>query len=453
MGRAARLMTGHSLTARVARSASWLVIGYGGSQALRLASNLILTRILFPEAFGLMALVQVVVTGLMLFSDVGTGPSIAQNARGDDPDFLDTAWTIQLVRGFLLWGVTGLLAWPAAQFYGAPELLWFLPVAGAGLAIAGFNPTRIETANRHLLVGRLTLLDLAAQLIGIASMVMLALATQSVFALVIGGVILAAAKLALTHWGLPGRHNRLRWDRTAALELIRFGKWIFLSTAFWFLTSQGDRAILGKFVPLDVLGVYNIGYFLASFPMLLGHAVNQRLMIPVYRDKPAAADPANRRRQRQLRFGLTGGILALLLGMALSGPWLVDLLYDDRYAQAGGMVVLIALALAPAVIGMTYDQAALAAGDSRSFFLFSAVRAILQTALFLTGVLWLGLPGGVLALCLAMLGAYPLLIILARKHSAWDGLHDLGFGLLWLAAGAGALHLHRDALLALLAAA
>ena len=95
----------------------------------------------------------------------------------------------------------------------------------------------------------------------------------------------------------------------------------------------------------------------------------------------------------------------------------------------------------------------LAAGDSRSFFLFSAVRAILQTALFLGGVLWFGLPGGILALCLAMLAAYPVLIALARKHNAWDGLHDLGFGLMWLAAGAAALHLHRDALPALLPAA
>ena len=279
------------MAARVLRSASWLMIGYGGSQALRLASNLILTRILFPEAFGLMALVTVVTVGLSLFSDVGIGPSIAQNKRGDDPAFLDTAWTIQVIRGFGLWALTALLAWPAAAFYGAPELLVYLPVAGAGLAIAGFNPTRIETAHRHLLSGRVTVLDLGGQVIGLAAMIALALATQSVIALVLGGVIQAAAKLALCHFGLPGTANRFRWEKAAAQELIHFGKWIFLSTAFWFLTSQGDRAILGKFVPLEVLGIYNIGYFLASFPMLLGHAVNQRLMIPVYRDKPAREAP------------------------------------------------------------------------------------------------------------------------------------------------------------------
>ncbi len=444
------LFSGSGLMARVLRSASWMMISYGGSQALRLAANLVLARLLFPEAFGLMALVTLVTVGLALFSDVGIGPSIAQNPRGDDPDFLNTAWSIQVLRGFGLWGMTLALAWPMAWFYGASELLYYLPIAGIGLAISGFNPTRIETAHRHLLVGRVTLLDLCAQAIGIGAMVLMAWLSGSVMALVLGGVIQAAAKLMLTHFGLPGARNRFLWEPTAAKELIRFGKWIFLSTAFWFLTSQGDRAILGKFVSLDVLGVYNIGFFLASFPMLLGHAVNQRLMIPVYRDKPVAADPANRRKQQLLRAGLTTCILSMLLAMAWIGPWLVELLYDERYEQAGAMMVMIALTLVPAVITMTYDQAALAAGDSRSFFLFTATRALLQTTFFLLATMWYGLPGGIIAMGISMLAAYPMLIWLAQKHQAWDPRHDLVFALCALFIGGGAAYWHLDSIMALI---
>ena len=446
----APLFQGHDLMARVLRSASWMVIGYGGSQALRLAANLVLTRLLFPEAFGLMALVSVVSIGLSLFSDVGVGPSIAQSKRGDDPDFLNTAWTIQVTRGLLLWGLTGLIAWPMAQFYAAPELALYLPIAGIGLMIAGFNPTRIETANRHLLVGRLTVLELTSQVIGIGTMIVLAATMQSVLALVLGGVVQALAHLVLTHFGLPGAANRFRWEKAAAKELIHFGKWIFLSTAFWFATSQGDRAILGKFVSLEALGVYNIGYFLASFPMLLGHAVNQRLMIPIYRDKPVAAAPENRRKQRMVRGGLSAVLLSLLWLMAWIGPSLVELLYDDRYTLAGPMVVLISLALAPAVIGMTYDQAALAEGNSRVFFVYTASRALLQTVLFLAGVIFFGLPGGIAALGLSMLAAYPVLIWLARKHEVWDMMHDLGFAAVTCAIGAGAIWYRHDAIVAMI---
>ena len=435
---------GSSLMARVLRSASWLLIGYGGSQALRLAANLILTRLLFPEAFGLMALVGVVTVGLTMFSDVGIGPSIAQNKRGDDPDFLDTAWTIQVIRGFGLWLGACLLAWPVAQFYGEADLALFLPIAAISLVVAGFNPTRIETANRHLLVGRLTVLDLISQMIGIVCMVMLALAMESVLALVLGGVIQTLAKLVLTHAFLPGHVNRFRWEKQAADELIRFGKWIFLSTAFWFVTSQGDRAILGKFLSLEALGLYNIGFFLASFPMMLGHAVTQRVLIPVYRDRPVRATAENRAAQRKLRFILTSGILSLLLGMAFAGPWLAGLLYDDRYLPSGPMVTLIACSLIPSVIGMTYDQAALAAGDSRSFFTFSAIRAVVQVTLLLIGVSYFGLIGAIAAVGLAGLLVHPVLIWLARRHGVWDPLHDLGFALPGALLAGSAIWLHRD---------
>lgn len=437
---------GNRLMARVLRSASWLVVGYGGSQALRLAANLILTRILFPEAFGLMALVSVVTVGLTMFSDVGIGPSIAQNARGDEPDFLNTAWTIQVIRGFGLWLAACLLAWPVAQFYGEPDLALYLPIAAISLVVAGFNPTRIETAHRHLLVGRLSVLDLSSQVIGIGAMVALALATGSVLALVVGGVIQTCAKLVLTHLFLPGPVNRFRWERRAADELIRFGKWIFLSTAFWFVTSQGDRAILGKFLSLEVLGLYNIGFFLASFPMMLGHAVTQRVLIPVYRDKPARADPANRAQQRRLRAGLSFGILGLLLVMAFTGPALTQLLYDDRYLASGPMVTLISCALIPAIIGMTYDQAALAAGDSRSFFAFSAIRAAVQVTLLLAGVIQFGLVGAIAALGLAGVLVHPVLIWLARRHGVWDPLHDLGFALVGGGLAGLALWLHWEAI-------
>ena len=269
-------------------------------------------------------------------------------------------------------------------------------------------------------------------------------------ALVLGGVVQALAHLVLTHFGLPGDANRFRWEKAAAKELIHFGKWIFLSTAFWFATSQGDRAILGKFVSLESLGVYNIGYFLASFPMLLGHAVNQRLMIPIYRDKPVAAAPENRRKQRMVRGGLSAVLLSLLWLMAWIGPSLVELLYDDRYTLAGPMVVLISLALAPAVIGMTYDQAALAEGNSRAFFVYTASRALLQTVLFLAGVIFFGLPGGIAALGLSMLAAYPVLIWLARKHEVWDMMHDLGFAAVTFAIGAGAIWYHHNAIVAMI---
>ena len=424
----ARALTGSMLTAG----------SYALTQALRLASNLILTRLLFPEAFGQMALVSVVLVGLAMFSDVGIGPAISQHPKGDAPEFLDTAFTINVLRGGILWLLTCAAAVPVAAFYEVPDLRLLVPAAGLTLLISGFNPTRIDTANRHLLLARVTVLDLIAQILGIAAIVALAFALGSVWALVWGAILGAVAKLVLMHAFLPGRANRLRWQAEAGHDLVHFGKWIFLSTACGFLLSQGDKAILGAYLPLDQLGIYNIGYFLASFPVLLAGAVTGRIMIPIYRDRPPAASAENAARLRRLRFGLTGSVLVLLALVGGFSAQIVGLLYDPRYGAAAQIMAALTLAQMPQVIGMTYDQSALAAGNSKGYFLVMALRAVVQTAAFVVGVELGGLMGALAALGAAGVVTHLAIVALARRHQAWDFGHDLVF---FLAAGGVAVGL------------
>src|SRR6056297_1188757 len=111
------LLFDESMKGRAVRSTGFTIIKIGGHNFLRLVSNLALTRLLFPEAFGIMAIVQVVLVGVAMFSDFGIKGSIVQDERGDDPDFLNTAWTFQILRGFVLGTVVLLAAGPIADFY------------------------------------------------------------------------------------------------------------------------------------------------------------------------------------------------------------------------------------------------------------------------------------------------------------------------------------------------
>lgn len=442
---------GENLFARAVRSSAWTIFGYGGAQAIRLGSNLILTRLLFPEAFGLMALIGVIVIGLTQFSDVGIGPSIMQNRRGDDPAFLNTAWTIQVLRGGALWLGCCILALPVAAFFGEPSLAYFLPVASLSLLISGFNPTRLFTANRHLMLGRVIQTDLITQLAGLVVTIFLARWTGSIWSLVVGGLAASVFHLALLNLMLPGIVNRFSWERAAAADLLHFGKWIFLSTICGFFIVQGDKLILGKYLSLELLGIYNIGFFLGSFPLAIGFALSSRILIPLYRDRPPTVSRENFRKLRTMRFGLTSGLVVLLAAMAIEGVDLVALLYDPRYVTAGAVASLVACIQFPTAIAMSYDQAALAAGDTRNYFVLRAVTAALQITFLLIGAELAGLLGALLGQGLAAILAYPLVVWLARRHGAWDPLHDASLGLASFALGASALWLHWDAIVMLAA--
>lgn len=425
IGAIQRFSQGQGLMQRAMRSAGLNLFGFGFSQVLRLASNLVLTRLLFPEAFGVMAMVSVFLMGLAMFSDVGVGPAIMQSKRGDDRDFLDTAWTIQIIRGVSLWMVACALTWPMAIYFGEPDLVYYLPVAALTQLVLGFTPTRYETANRHLKAGRVTLLDMGTQLVGVLFAIGLAWATQSVWALVISGVLSAVAQVVLFDLFLPGARNRFRWESEAAHELIHFGKWVFLSTIAGFAIGQADKVVIGGWLSTHDFGIYNIGFFWASFPFMMGSVVVRKVMIPIYRESPPGESRENFLRLRKLRFLATAGMIVMVMVPAFFGHWLIELLYDPRYIAAGGMVVLISVVQIPAIVGVTYDQAALAAGDSKRFFVLAATRAVFVVVGMVAGITLYGLPGALAGQGLAMLAAHPVVGWLASRSRAWDPIHDV----------------------------
>lgn len=437
---------GSGMLARVARGSALTTLGFAVSNAVRLGANLILARLLFPEAFGLMALVTVVLVGLTMFSDIGITPGIQRSARGDEPDFLNTAWTLQIIRSVILFVVGCALAWPMAHVYGEPILLQLIPVAAISLLVLAAQPTRFETAQRHMLLGRLTLLELISQIISVAAMVVLAWVWGSVWALVVGNIVAAALRVALSWTLLPGIVNRPRLERAAVRELITFGKWIFLSTVAGFALLHGDKLVLGRVLSAEGLGIYNIGYFLAGFPLLLGQALIGRMMVPIYRENPPSASADNFARLRRIRMALSLLQLLLAAPLALGGFWLVGLLYDARYAASAAVLVVISVALLPQMLLLTYDQVALASGDSRGFFVLAATRACMMVGMMLLAAPALGVAGVAGAMGLTALLCYPLVVRLARRHGAWDGLHDLTMGLAAAALAGLALWLHGPAL-------
>src|SRR5947209_12532904 len=91
------------LRRRVLNAGTWVFAGYVLSQVIRFGSNLLLTRLLVPEMFGVMAIAMVVIIGLAMFSDLGLGQSVVRSVRGSEPLFLNTAWVVQILRGMLLW--------------------------------------------------------------------------------------------------------------------------------------------------------------------------------------------------------------------------------------------------------------------------------------------------------------------------------------------------------------
>lgn len=414
-----------SLRQRALRGSLWTLGGYGFQQFIRLGSSLILTRLLFPEAFGLMSLVQVFLQGLEMFSDLGIQPSIIHNKRGQDPDFLNTAWTVQVLRGMLLWLGACLLAWPAAQLYGEPMLLTLLPVVGLSTVFSGFRSTKLVTANRQLLLGRLTLLEIGCHLISIVTVILFAWKFQSVWALVVGSLLGAALEMITSHLLLEGERNRFQWDRAAARELWSFGRWIFLSTLLAYFATQGDRLVMGGVLDVRYLGIYGIAVTISRAVVQAVAQVATRVLFPSYaelvRERPEHLY-GSLRKSRIVMLALIWSSALLLL---VCGEPLIAWLYDDRYREAGWMLRLITLGTFVHAIGQSYTGVLLSRGMSKPLAVILGYSALVQFAAMLLGAHWGGRYGLVLGIAVTSWFVYPLEAYYYRRISLWQPEVDL----------------------------
>ena len=233
-----------------------------------------------PELFGLVGLAYVFITGINLFSDIGLGPSIIQNKRGDDPQFLNTAWTLQVIRSFFIFICLIIITQQVASFYGEPRLLWLIPVIGINSLIGGFNSTATSSLNRQMAVKKVVIFELGIQIVSTTVMIVWAWFDRSIWAIVTGGFTGAVIELIWSHFLIRGKSNRFAWDKEAVKEIFSYGKWIFLSTALFFLCSQADRLILGKIFTLTMLGIYGIAFTLGDMPRQIIIAVSGRVIFP-----------------------------------------------------------------------------------------------------------------------------------------------------------------------------
>jgi O-antigen/teichoic acid export membrane protein len=448
---AAALDSGPSLQRRMLRAAAWLVGSNVASQGLRLLSSLVLTRLLLPESFGLMAAVQTLYFALVMFSDLGVWQSVVTHPQGEQPEFLGTAFSVQFARGLLLAAVVALIAlglklcalyapFKADTVYADARLPAMVLVFALSALLQGLESMHIATAQRALQTRLLTRLELLTQLAGMLVTIACALWTHSVWSLLLGTVTATLARTALSHTLFDGPAYKPCWDRASLKDIVGFGKWIFLSSLIGFAAANGEKLILGGTLAAADFGVFSIAsLLLAAIVGLVGN-LNAHLVFPSLSEALRSGDAAAHQvytRVQQIADAILGGIAGLTLVL---GGWVVHLLYDARYAQAGWMLQLLALGL----LAMRYqvlEQMMFARNQPGWVTLSNSLRALALVVLVPLGYTMGGVQGAVLAVVASQFAGWPLALVFKfrqglmswKSEAVWPLCLLLGSAMGWLA--------------------
>jgi O-antigen/teichoic acid export membrane protein len=420
-----------SLKARVLNTGGWLFIMYGLNLTIRLGSNLLMTRLLLPEMFGVISMATVVLVGLAMFSDFGLKQCIVRSERGHDPAFLNTVWVVQVLQGALLWLIAlgiSFLVWladliraiPLDSAYSDPVLPYVIGILSSAVAINGLASTKYHEASRKLRLGRVAQVEIISQIVGLLCMLAWVSIDRSIWALVAGGISSSITRTCLSHVWLPGPSNGWHWDSAAFREIVRFGKWMLLSSILGFLVSNGDRLLLGGLVDSGLLGIYAIASLMFSaIEQVFGTVISEVTF-------PAVSEIARERRAElkasyyRLQIIITSLAYASAGVLMGAGQAVIAVLYDSRYAQAGWMLELLAVALL-AVPWRSAILCFLVLGMPKIFSIVLAIRMVTLFAAVPFGFHLFGLPGALGGIVLSHFSYLPAVIY----YSAKSGLLDI----------------------------
>jgi O-antigen/teichoic acid export membrane protein len=287
-----------------------------------------------------MLIVNTIRTGIELLSDIGIGQNIVSNKNSESPIFYNTAWSIKVIRGFLLALICLIISPALATIYDNNILALVLPATAGFFILAGFESTAGGILQKRMDLKRLAVLEVTVAVLSAAIHIALAAALQNVWALLLAGLLSSLCLTIGTYFLIPGIKHRFILDKTYTWEIIHFGKWIFAASLLFFAAMNFDRLYFAKHIPLAVLGVYGIARSFSDMANALVTRFGNMIIFPAIAasDQKGAALRARISRKRALT--VVVGATALAVAIALSDTF-IRVLYDERYRAAGAMLPVL----------------------------------------------------------------------------------------------------------------
>ncbi len=411
----------------------WVAASFGVQQGLRLALNIVLAWMLAPELFGIMLLLNTFRTGAELLSDIGIGQNIVRNPKGEDQEFLNTAWVLQIGRGVLLFAITLAATVPIAKLYDNPQLNVLLPMTGLLFLILGLQAPSRSVLEKRMDLKRITLLELVLGLISVAVHVALAWYTPTIWALVLALLILAPIDLLSSFLLLPKAKWRFTFNREYAREILSFGKWIFVSSFIFFLALNFDRLYFAGAVSAVTLGVYGIARTYADTVVMLVQRFSKLIIFPKI--------SASGQRGTELRTSIAGmrkvSLALIAVGLALMvvlADAAIYLVYDDRYRDVATYLPILLIGTWFTVLATFAEGMMLGVGRSSSLAYSNGIKLAWIVVTLPLSLNHFGIQAAPFAFILGDGVRYLALIWMKRREGLSFVRQDVALTLLFIAA-------------------
>jgi len=224
------LHPGERLSQRVVHAGFWAFALRITDRLFGLARTIVLARVLSPNDFGLFGISLLALSALNTFSQTGFQAALVQK-KGNIKPYLDTAWTVQVIRGFVLAGILFGIAPYVASFFGEPMAAPLLRVLGLSAVFQGLTNIGVVYFQKELEFHKRFIYMFSGTLADLGVAIPAALILRNAWALVFGLLAGNLVRMTVSYFIHPYR-PRVWLDGPKVKELYTFGKWILGSMFF-----------------------------------------------------------------------------------------------------------------------------------------------------------------------------------------------------------------------------
>jgi len=271
---------GDNLSERTVVGSFWVLSLRIIDRVFQLARTVILARLLSPDDFGLFGIALLVLSALETFSESGFNNAIIQKKRNSQ-HYLDTAWTIGIIRGFLIAFIIFGISKPVAIFFGSPLSESILKIIGISIVFQSLSNIAVIYFQKELEFHKLFIYQFSGTIADVLITIVLAIILKNVWALIFGLLAGNLIRCILSYLIIKYR-PRLRFEKEKVKELFKFGRWILISTILMFIITHGDDFFVGKVLGITMLGYYQMAYRISSIPSSEISRVVSQVSFPAY---------------------------------------------------------------------------------------------------------------------------------------------------------------------------
>lgn len=391
-----RLFTpGDRLSQRVVHAGFWAFALRITDRLFGLARTIVLARLLSPKDFGLFGIALIALSALESFSQTGFDAALIQR-RGDIKRFLNTAWTIQVLRGFALALILAVSAPLVASFFKEPQTAMLLRVLALAQVFKGFTNIGVVFFRKELEFHKQFIYLFSGTLANLVVAISAALILRNAWALVYGSLV-GTLVMLVSSYVLSSERPRFQLIWSQAKELFSYGGWLLGVSALAFLSTQGDRIIVGKLIGTAALGLYQVAWQLVRLPTIeISKGIIGAVAFPTL-----SAVNTDKGRLTKAFFAMIETnaliILPLVAILVLLADPIVLTLLGPKWMPAVPAIKLLAFAALLFGVNEMDIRLYMAVGSPRIVFLFSIMRVVVSVSLAILLIPLLGLLGAALA--------------------------------------------------------